>query len=84
MNNGLYKNKYFIVFYDKTDEKFLYMFDNIREILKFQKKELTSENVQAIKNNLYWALRSQEHFVYWLIPKQVMRVYIIDATEEVE
>lgn len=80
----LYKGKYFIVFYDKTDEHFLYMFDNIREILKFQKKPLTRENAQEVKKNLYRALKSETHFVNWLIPRQVMRVYIIDNTEESE
>lgn len=79
----LYKGKYFIVFYDKTDEKFLYSFDNVREILKFQGKELCCANVNAINKYLYKALKSEEHFITFLTG-EVMRVYIIDAVEEIE
>ena len=43
-----YKNKYFIVFYDKEDENFLYLFNNVHEILKFQNKEINHQNVNLI------------------------------------
>lgn len=81
--NRFYKGKYFIVFYDKTDEKFLYMFDNVKQILKFQNKPITSENTKCINRYLYKALKSEEHFITFLTG-EVMRVYIIDTTEEVE
>lgn len=77
-----YKGKYFIVFYDKTDERLMYMFDNIREILKFQKKPITRENVNKINVELYRALKSVEHFCTFLIKGEALRVYMIDATEE--
>lgn len=79
----LYKGKYFIVFYDKSDEEFLYSFDNIREILKFQRKPLTDENIKMLNRYIYRALRTPEHFITFLTGK-VMRVYIIDAIEEIE
>lgn len=73
-----YKGKYFLVFYDKTDEKLMYMFDNIREILKFQKKECTRQNFTKVAVELCRALKSEEHFIRFLTG-EVLRVYIIDV-----
>lgn len=78
-----YKNNFFIVFYDKTDEEFLYMFDNVREILAFQKKPITRQNVNLINAQLYRALKSESHFTR-LLTDEVMRVYIINASEDDE
>lgn len=80
----LYKSKYFLVFYDKTDEDLRYMFDNVREILEFMGKEYNSRNVSNIYVNLYMALRSEEHFITWLVPGEVLRVYLIDAMIDTE
>ena len=49
MNRNLYKEKYFIVFYYLDDEELLYMFDNVREICKFQGKEVTRTIINLIK-----------------------------------
>ena len=48
----LYKGKYFIVFYDKNDERLLYTFDNVKEILKFQKKEINTYNARLLNIDL--------------------------------
>lgn len=80
--HSLYKGKYFITFYDKTDEKLCYIFDNIREILAFQKKPATRENVNRINVELYRALRSEEHFTTFLTKGEVLRVYIIDTVDD--
>lgn len=77
----LYKGKYCIVFYDKTDEQLLHLFDNTREILAFQKREICRKNVNLINVELLRALRSEEHFTTFLTG-EVMRVYIVDVTEE--
>lgn len=77
----LYKGKYFIVFYDKTDTKFLESFDNVREILKFQNKPITRQNVNLINVELYRALRTDTHFTRFLTG-EVMRVYIIDTSSD--
>lgn len=77
----LYKGKYFIVFYDKNDERLLYTFDNVKEILKFQKKEINTYNARLLNIELYRALRSDEHFITFLTG-EVMRVYIITDKEE--
>lgn len=77
----LYKGKYFIVFYDKNDERLLYTFDNVKEILKFQKKEINTYNARLLNIELYRALKSDEHFITFLTG-EVMRVYIITDKEE--
>ena len=75
-----YKRRFLIVFYDKTDEIFRYMFDNVREILKFQNRECTQQNIKQVQVELYRALKSKEHFTRFLTG-EVMRVYIIDIKE---
>ena len=76
----LYKGRYFIVFYDKTDTNFLESFDNVREILKFQNKPITRQNVNLVNVELYRALRTDTHFTR-LLTGEVMRVYIIDTSD---
>lgn len=76
-----YNGRFFIVFYDKTDEEFLYMFDNVREILQFQKQPITRQNVNLINVQLYRALRSEHHFTR-LLTGEVMRVYTINIDKD--
>ena len=76
-----YKGKYFLIFYDKTDEIPLYIFNNVREILTFKNKEANKYTVNQINQELYRALRSEEHFVTFLTGK-VMRVYMISIEED--
>lgn len=71
-----YKGSFFIVFYDKTDEYLRYMFDNVRDILTFMKKPITRQNVNIINNELYRALKTDEHFTRFLTG-EVLRVYIV-------
>lgn len=77
----LYKGSYFIVFYDKSDMHLVYMFDNIREIVKFQKKELTRQNLNLVNVELYRALRSETHMTRFLTGEP-LRVYIINENED--
>lgn len=79
--NRFYKGKYIIAFYDKSDEHILYVFDNVRQILKFKKMEINEKNVMKINVLLYRALKSDEHFITFLTG-EVMRVYIINKEEE--
>lgn len=71
-----YKGSFFIVFYDKTDEYLLYIFDNVREILEYMKKPITRQNVNVINNELYRALKTETHFTRFLT-NEILRVYII-------
>ena len=79
-SHKFYKGKYFIVFFDKTGEEFQYMFDNVRDILKFMGREINKENINAINRMLYNALRSDTHFVKFLTGK-VQTVYIVDIED---
>lgn len=79
----LYKGKYFIVFYDKTDEDLKYMFENVREILQFQNKELTRQNINLVNVEICRALKTKEHFTRFL-NGETLRIYIIDLDEENE
>lgn len=80
-SHALYKGRYFIVFYDKTDSELLYMFDNVRDILKFMNMDITRTNVNYINVQLYRALKSDTHFTRFLTG-EVLRVYIINEEEE--
>lgn len=77
----LYKGQYFIVFYDKTDEELMYMFDNVADILVFMKKPLTKENKQVIMTELYRALKSVNHFTRFLTG-EVLRVYLVKTNND--
>ena len=74
----LYKGHYFIVFYDIDDETLLYMFDNVREILKFMKRPITSQSIRLINVELYRALKTDSHITKFLTGK-FLRVYVIDT-----
>jgi hypothetical protein len=73
---SLYKGRFFLVFYDKSDENLKYMFDNVRDILKFMGQEVTRLNVNRVNVELYRALSSKEHFCRFLTG-EVLRVYMI-------
>ena len=71
-----YKGSFFIVFYDKTDEWIKYIFDNVRDILKFMGKEINRQNVNLINNELYRALKTDTHFTRFLTG-EVLTVHIV-------
>ena len=76
-----YKGSYFIVFYDKTDENLEYMFDNVRDILKFMKVPVTRGNVCRVNNEIYRALKTDTHFIRFL-DGQILRVHLVDIKED--
>lgn len=73
----LYKGHYFIVFYDE-DEYLKYMFDNVRDILKFMHKPITRDNVRKINIYIMRALRRDDHLTRFLTG-ETLRLYIIDT-----
>lgn len=77
----LYRGRYFIVFYDETDEELMYLFDNVRDILVFMDKPVTRVNVNLVNVELYRAFRRQGHFTRFLTGKK-LRVYMIAADIE--
>lgn len=76
----LYKGCYFLVFYDKNDENLMYMFDNVRDILKFMGRKVDRQNINLINVELYRALSSKEHFCRFLTG-ELLRVYMISNDE---
>lgn len=76
-----YKGKYFIAFYDKNDERLLYIFDNVREILKFQKKPITRTNINLTNVNIVRALKRNSHSTSFLTG-ELMYIYIFDINED--
>ena len=81
MADKFYKNKGFLAFYDEQGENILYMFDNVRQILEFQRKPATKGNVNLLNVELYRALRSDTHNIKFLTGEK-MKVYVIDVNEE--
>lgn len=77
-----YKGRYIIVFYDKEDNDLLYVFNNVKEILQFQKKEVNKQNLNIMNINLYNALNRDDNTCNFLIKGIPMRVYIVDLKEE--
>lgn len=82
-NIKYYRGRYLIIFYDKTDELLLYMFNNVREILKFQKKKITRKNINLVNVELYRALKREGNFCKFL-DGSTMRVYIVDMIDDYE
>ena len=76
----LYKGCSFIVFYDEHDERLMYMFDNVRDILKFQGKECTRLNVNRVNVEIYLTLKRNGHYTRFLNGK-LLRMYIINLNE---
>ena len=74
----LYKKKYIICFYDIDTEVLLFVFDNVRDILKFQKKELTRQNINVINVELYRTLRRKDKTTKFLNGK-LMEICIVDV-----
>ena len=75
---SLYKGRYFLAFYDKSDEELLYIFNNIEEILKYKKEEINYYNKNITGVKLCRALKNQGNFTR-MIDGSLMRVYIIDT-----
>lgn len=75
-----YKGKYGLAFYDKTDERFLYVFDNVKEILQFENREINRHTVHQVNKQLYKALKSEEHFI--MLNGIVTRVYLVELEED--
>lgn len=81
MYDQLYKKRYVISFYDEDDDTELYCFNNVKEILLFQDKELTKTNINLINVELCRALKRQKPICRFLTG-DLMYVYIIDVLED--
>ena len=78
-----YKGKYFLVFYDESDEELLYLFDNVNQLCDHLKLERTKRNINNLNVQLFHALRSDTHF-FKMDSHEICRVYMISADDEDE
>ena len=76
-----YKTNYIICFYDKDGEFLLHSFDNIYQILRFQKKEINRKNANICAVQIYKANKRKNHFCKFL-NGQPMSCYLINIKEE--
>lgn len=81
-----YKGKFFFVFYEEDDETFFNCFNNVKEILTFQKQvmkknvEINQKTTRAMNIALYHALKREDHNTR--IFGKTKKVYLVDITEE--
>ena len=77
--NQLYKGRYVITFYDKTGDEFMYMFNNVKEILEFKKIPVTKNNMHKMYITLYNILRKgTENNICTFLTGEKLRIYLID------
>lgn len=76
----LYKGKYFIIFYDSQDERPLYIFNGIKDILLYMGKPITKANMDNIKVILYRALK-KNHRVRFLTG-EILHVYVYEDDDD--
>ena len=79
----LYKKKYVLVVYDKDDDTFKYLFDNLTELCKTLGWEVNRKNMNRVQVNVYRALRRPDHQIN-LFRGQCYKIYIVDKTKEEE
>lgn len=78
-----YKGQYFIVFYDRSGEWFLHMFNNVKDILRYQHKEITRANILNLDRLLLRALNKENHSTK-MLDGTMMKVYIVDIDDTEE
>lgn len=79
-NKRLYKQNYFIVFYEYDDETYVASFDSVVEILEYKNMPINRSNKNLIYVELYRALRRPGNITYMLNGKR-MHVYLIDIDD---
>ena len=83
--DSYYKGQYYIAFYkeEDDDETFYAGFNNVVEICKYNKWEVTTTNINLIHQALYKALCEKDEPYTKLIDGIRLKVYLIDMTEEI-
>lgn len=87
--NGIesyYKGRYYISFYKETedDENFYAGFNNVIEICKYLKLDITTTNINKVHQALYKALYERDEPYTYLIDGVKLKVYLIDMIEEIK
>ena len=84
--NSYYKGRYYISFYkdEGDDETFYAGFNNVIEICKHNKWEVTTSNINMIHQALYNALNENNEPYTKLIDVFRLKVYLIDMNDEIK
>jgi len=82
-----YKGRYYLAFYEdveNNDERYYIGFNNVTEICKYKKLEVTTTNVNIIYQALYKALKEgkEKHYTT-LIDNKLLSVHLIDMIDEI-
>lgn len=76
--NKLYKNRYYIVFYDASDEFFVAMFNNIYQICKYKGKDYSEKNLISVE--LCRAIKRKKSTTR-MLDGSLMHVHLIDVKD---
>ena len=82
-----YKGRYYLAFYEDVgnDERYYTGFNNVIEICKYKKLEVTTTNVNIIYQALYKALKEDKEKHYTtLIDNKLLSVHLIDMIDEIK
>lgn len=84
--DSYYKGRYYIAFYREydDDERFYMGFNNVIEICKYLKWEVTTTNINKIHQTLYKALYEKDDPYTKMIDGVKLRVYLIDMIDEIK
>ena len=84
--NSYYKGRYYIAFYkeEDDDETFYAGFNNVVEICKYNKWEVTTSNINMIHQALYKALYEKDEPYTKLIDGIRLKIYLIDMSDEIK
>lgn len=80
-DDKLFKGRYCIAFYDVKTEDLLHVFNNLKEIIKYNGEEITPKAYNFMKIGLYKALK-REHHTTRMLGGVLMQVYLIDINED--
>lgn len=85
-NNFYYKGRYYIAFYREVDddEEFYLGFNNVVEICKYLKWEITTTNINKIHQLLYTMLYKKDECYTKLIDGVKLKVYLVDMIDEIK
>ena len=84
--DSYYKGRYYISFYkmEDDDERFYAGFNNVIEICRYLKQEVTTTNINMIHQALYKALYERDEPYTYLLDNIRLKVYLIDMIEEIK
>lgn len=78
--NEYYKGRYYIAFYDATDEFVITVFNNVKQICVYKNRELNKDNINLTHVELYRALKKAECSTR-MLDGSLMHIHLIDVKD---